>query len=289
MSDAREQNMGGNHLLPSEGGDSKPVTSPDNLLSTLESAFAKHPGFMRHEFGFEVLHANWPAYPLGHGLRFAIAVLADYPAQTRFFPIDNIDQCTLFVVGEVPNKDKYDDRLLHVAVWDEDLVELSQMRLLAGISVTWSAAEESARDFFLDYHPDSVTLTDLGHEIALFLELTQQAQSKLIDDLMPMILARKYDSAVRDAAVGLESRMKAILGTKSIGHRLVEECFGNDGDARLAKLSNADRLEVRSMFRRFFKYVRNEVAHNQVAFDLLSAAKMLNKVSILHHILDYLG
>jgi hypothetical protein len=275
--------MSDDQLVPPKKASNKPATS---LFASLESTFANHPGFIPCESGFMVLHADWPAYSLGHGIRFALGALADYPIQTQFFPIDNIDGCTLFVVGKVAKKDNYDDQLLHIAVWDEDLVELSHMHLLTGLSVSQDSRDTATRAFFLDYLGGSVTLTDLGHEIALFLELTGQAQLNLIDELMPLILARKYDSAVRDAAVGLESRMKTISGTTSMGQKLVEECFGENGIAGRGKVSNADRLELRSMFRRFFKYVRNEVAHNQVAFDLLSAARILNKVSFLHYVLD---
>src|SRR5262249_35060443 len=55
--------------------------------------------------GFEILHADWPAYPRGHGIRSTLNALAEYPRNTRFFPIDNIDQCTLFAVGEKPKQD----------------------------------------------------------------------------------------------------------------------------------------------------------------------------------------
>jgi len=281
--------MSADQLHSADADGNKPDRTLENLLSSLEGAIVDHPGFMRCGLGFEVIHADWPAYPWGHGLGPAIVSLLEYPAQTLFFPIDHIDQCTLFVVGEVPKKDVYDERLLHIAVWDEDLAELSQMRLLDGLSVVRYTGKEATMDIFLEYPTRSVMLTDLGHEVGLFLELTRQSQWKLINDLLPMIIARKYDSAVRDAAVGLESRMKTICGTTSIGQKLVEECVGENGKLTHSKLSNAHRLELRAMFRRFFKFVRNEVAHNEIAFDLLSAARMVNKCSLLHDILDNLG
>src|SRR5262245_29297320 len=124
---SQEQDMSDDKLFPPDVGGDKPPKTPDDPVLALENVFANHPGFMRCEAGFVVLHADWPAYPLGHGLRPSIASLAEYPAKTRFWPIDRIDQCTLFVAGDVPKKDPYNEGLFHVAIWDEDLVELTQM------------------------------------------------------------------------------------------------------------------------------------------------------------------
>jgi hypothetical protein len=272
---------------PADVSDTKPTKPPGDVQSDLEEVFFNHPGFMAYGIGFEVLHADWPAYPLGHGLRAAIATLADYPVQSYFSPVDNIDHCTLFVLGDIPEKNPYDEKFLHVAIWDEDLIELSQLHLLDGMSVVGGSSQKMTGAPYLQYDTASVILNDLGHEFALFLELTPQVRWKLLQDLMPIILAGKYDSVVRDAAVGLESRMKAICKTESYGLKLVEECLGENGILIAhTKLSNSTRLELRSMFRRFFKFVRNEVAHNEVDFDILSTARMLNKCSILHDILD---
>ena len=43
-------------------------SSLEDLIPSLAEHFATHPGFMWQAVGFEGLHADWPAYPLGHGV-----------------------------------------------------------------------------------------------------------------------------------------------------------------------------------------------------------------------------
>ena len=83
--------------------DQLPSQARNSLADELEALarlFSSHPGFMWTEGGFSVLHADWPAYPKGAGYKHAIAALAD--AVYRFYPLDNIDQCTLFLVDREP-------------------------------------------------------------------------------------------------------------------------------------------------------------------------------------------
>lgn len=79
------------------------------------------------------IHANWPAYPPpDKGL--ALYDLGQFPEETGFLRIDEIDQCTLFraTSGEIHN-DPYDDRDFHVAIWNEDLLELADAGLISGV------------------------------------------------------------------------------------------------------------------------------------------------------------
>ncbi|MBI3611154.1 MAG: hypothetical protein HY204_10705 [Nitrospirae bacterium] len=105
--------------LPS--GRDQAAVSLGDVIDTLGRSFASHPGFMWTGSRFEILHADWPAYPRGHGITITLRVLAEYPRDTEFFSIDSIDQCTLFAVGEKPKQDPYGLQHLHVAVWDDDL------------------------------------------------------------------------------------------------------------------------------------------------------------------------
>jgi len=102
----------------------EPPDEEDGLVAAVRdiaAAFAHHPGFMWTESGFEVLHVDWPAYPIAHGLRAALYTLADYPTSTRFFAVDNIDACTLLSVNRKLQTNARNPEHLWVAVWDEDL------------------------------------------------------------------------------------------------------------------------------------------------------------------------
>ena len=111
--------------------------------------FVEHPGFLEYANGlFEVLDANWPEYPLGHGWEPALRSLAIFPPNIRFRQIDAIDQCFLFVATGIgprlePQGNLYNANWFHVAVWHEDLIELHERGLVSGMSLL-TAYEEAA-------------------------------------------------------------------------------------------------------------------------------------------------
>src|SRR5687768_13621593 len=79
-----------------------------NIISTLAEHYDREPGFMRTGMGFQVLHADWPAYPEGEGLRSALETMADFPLGTVFRRIDNIDLCSLFIAEDGRKGDLFD-------------------------------------------------------------------------------------------------------------------------------------------------------------------------------------
>jgi hypothetical protein len=110
------------------------LKSMDSLVDELATKFIGHPGFMWTSGGFEVLHADWPGYPWGHGVRAALASLADYPTGTRFYQLDSIDYCSLFSAGRKPPSNVTNDAsIFYVALWEEDLREGARRKLFAGI------------------------------------------------------------------------------------------------------------------------------------------------------------
>ena len=118
---------------------------------------AKQLDFFSFGSRLEIIHADWPAYPRGHGFRSAVAALSEYPALTRFCPVDHFDGCTLFKVAKAdrPRKGRS-----YVAVWDVDLAELSQMQVVDGISVQRGVGRETAGNFHLEYYAGSIALTN---------------------------------------------------------------------------------------------------------------------------------
>jgi hypothetical protein len=83
-----------------------------------------HPGFVGFTSrGVSAIHADWPIYPVDHGVANALRGLASYPLGTRFRLIDDIDRCALLVAEDflIPNTEVSDSRNWHVAVWHEDL------------------------------------------------------------------------------------------------------------------------------------------------------------------------
>ena len=168
------------------------------------------------EVGFEVLHADWPAYPLGRGYKAALAVLSDYPQGTSFYPLDSIDMCTLFLAGDQPDKDPLSRNRLHVAIWDDDLRECSRMGFLEGLT--------DLQETFLQYSSDAITLTRKGHDGALINELTFNLHPRILGGVEDLLYSGRFGTAIREASILLEEALRSLVPTASsdYGQRLVD-------------------------------------------------------------------
>jgi hypothetical protein len=97
----------------------------------------EHPGYLgyftRGGSFVVAIHADWPAYPAPSS-DGALLDLGQFPPGTTFTPIDDIDECVLFVAAEsVRGGDVWSERAFHIAVWHADLIELSERGILAGV------------------------------------------------------------------------------------------------------------------------------------------------------------
>ena len=152
---------------------------------------------------------------------------------------------------------------LHIAVWDDDLRECS------------------ARGYVRGAEDGSVVLTPEGAHAALITELTAGVHEDLLAELEDHLYDRRYDTAVREAAIRVELALRTASGRAAHGQALIEQCFGENGALVPRRLSNADRLALRSAFRSYFAYVRNEYAHNIPQTDLLTACRLVRRSSDL--------
>jgi hypothetical protein len=100
--------------------------------------------------GVAWIHADWPAYPMGDTWQAALINFGSFPERAVFVPIDYVDKCVLLhVQGFGAHSDKFDERGFHIAVWDENIKELSSRSFitLEGIEfVTHRKYEEFKRD-----------------------------------------------------------------------------------------------------------------------------------------------
>jgi hypothetical protein len=193
-----------------------PLRDQDPVIAAvgdLAAAFSHHPGFMWTASGFEVLHADWPAYPIAHGLRAALYTLADYPASTQFFNADNIDACTLFSVNRKLKTNTRNPEHLWVAVWDEDLRELSRSQLIDGVSTD--------DEQFLSFSSDFIEVSALGRRLALVYELTAGVHPKIAGRVDEFLRLGRFDTAVRILDLGragaqvLRSGLEASVGIRT--------------------------------------------------------------------------
>ena len=250
----------------------------EKVIDLLASGFTDHPGFMWTSKGFEVLHADWPAYPSGHGYKQALATLADFPADVEFYPIDHIDRCTLFVAGKMPKKNPYDQNLYHVAIWDEDLRKCANRDFIEGVGF---AGE------YIEYPLGYISVSPTGAHAILLNELTYDINPSIMSQVEDLLYSHHYDDAVRRATVYIEDRLRIAIRVDSsdYGEGLLRKCFGKDALLFPRSLPNTSRVEIRAAFRRLFKYVRNDFAHNLRSIDAVTATRLLRRSS---HLLDIL-
>jgi hypothetical protein len=259
----------------------------------------EHPGFMEYEGGtIEVLHADWPVYPAGHGWRVALQSLAVFPTKISFRRIDDIDRCYLLVaVGSgpclEPAGDLYDAKWFHVAVWHEDLFELHQRGLISGVSLLTEyeaalAYYEKHKNLFVeidgqlrpldlplpkpdDYEQDRPTVPQFAADGIAVTSISAETMVSLARPLSelgtaisqraaPLLSIAFYDTAIREAGIILESRLREVTGSSLFGQNLVDEyyrllCSRYQGNPR------AIFKVLRSELRTIFKFVRNDFAH----------------------------
>src|SRR5262249_54155790 len=116
---------------------------------------------------------------------------------------------------------------------------------------------------------------------ALINELISATDEQFLPEVIAHLFTRKYDTAIREAALRVEVAMKDGSASSTFGQKLIEVCLAEDGPLVPAGLPNAHRAAIRSAFRSFFAYVRNEYAHNIPATDMLTACRLVRRSSSL--------
>jgi hypothetical protein len=247
------------------------------------------------------IHADWPAYP-PPGPTLALYDLGQFPEDTGFSPIDEIDQCTLFVadLGKTYG-DPYDERAFHVAIWNEDLLEMSDEGLISGVRTVTEVdklraqRDEMLTDLTRSFERDGLPVPDdpLAHAFVIIDDSTKysmasywderiQAAQQEIDEwdrLSKIYDVGLYDTAVRDGSVMLEGALKSATGTEAYGITLVEQFVRKlDQDERW---DNWAVRRFRNDLRTIFKFVRNQFAHNIVDISPARARVLVARLSLL--------
>ena len=264
-------------------GIKKKIEKLQDIANRTAQVVIDHPGFMWTNGGFEVLHADWPAYPIGHGLVATLAPFSEFPDLTSFFPIDRIDLCTLFVADKIPIDDKFHKRHYHIALWDEDIQLCLLNHFISGARIN-----EDYRS--IEYSSEGIQLSSLGLHAATFHEFTIDLNLELFICVKDLIYAQKYDMAIREASILIETRLRKISGCSAneYGQKLINICFEGKRSILPLTITNTQRIQIHSTFRRFFKFVRNEYAHNFHSLDLVTTIRLLQRASTLLNLLSQL-
>jgi len=282
-----------------------------------------HPGFFGiTSQGVVAIHANWPMYPEEHGPDLALLWLSAFPKGTPFKPIDDIDRCNLFLADlKCSNRtDPFDARNFHVAVWCEDLLELRRGGYVEGISPASERRWAEIRRSHLPSGPLSIkledgtlkqleltSLEDYGQDDVSWpefasggIDVTASGRSHagftlarpsddltiLGDRIRRLLEFAFFDTAVREACVGLEHRIKTWLNSERWGDALVDDFISKlrDDGSRLESHLRVLRGQIRATF----KFIRNDFMHNFVDVDKTQCHAILFRVARVQTVVDQL-
>jgi len=271
-----------------------------------------HPGYLGWTSnGVIAIHADWPAYAVEHGLGYSLLSLGQFPPGTKFSLIDDVDRCFLFVEGEpVSESGPLPESRFYVALWHEDVKELAKSGFIFGaenvpyaewakrraaelVGMYWQHPDGTIRQVPLpdpdDFSEDEATrvavksdglrLSESGYQTLerMLFDGRDQITEAIMKRARPAILARLYDSAVREACVVVEATMRSAVGTEAFGAELIREFFRRAEGSK--KFIAAQLKTFNTEVRAAFKFVRNEYAHNLRAISEIECLAILVRMS----------
>ena len=122
---------------------------------------------------------------------------------------------------------------------------------------------------FADIADDGMTLTESGYKVLqrLLIKNQELLDSELLKRIEPIIKINYYDTAVREACLLLETRVRTLTGTALFGNNLVEHYYLRLVQSNM--YTGASLKIIRTDLRSIFKFIRNEHAHNisNISFD----------------------
>lgn len=287
-----------------------------------ERNFSNFPGFLGlTSQGVIAIHADWPMYPAEHGWEVALLSLGYHPPKTIFYQIDDIDRCILLFAGDIQKaKDPFDENSFHVAIWHEDLIQLQSLGFVSGIialvEYEWelhrfTQTPKGAHVFLngqylpIDHptppEPDEnnyetpswavvtesgLTVTDKGYKALhqLLVNEKDNLNSDLMATVQPLMDIGKYDSAIRDACILIETQLRNIVKTNSYGMALTDQFFSKL--FRSKKYIPAKLKVFRSEIKTAFKFIRNDYAHNLRSIEIDQCYAILWRLSEIYTALE---
>jgi hypothetical protein len=270
----------------------------------------------KYQFDLEAIHADWPAYPSGHGQEYALETLCCFPQGTHFRDIDAIDECLLMVAVEYMDSNQQSSvhpNHFHVAVWEKDLRAMKnagwasdfftsdQIRQQHLANTKWmqpehqkqaiESIESSAWEGIVESEPISLIIPDQGITVSPlgWSAVTQVMKwpetiphfAKRVNALIDIEL---YDSAIREAAILLEMELCRRASVKKFGQALVNEYV--NFIAAKAGQHGAFQRYLKGELRAFFKFIRNDFAHNIIELDKGRCYSLLSRALTIYEMLD---
>jgi hypothetical protein len=283
-----------------------------------------HPGFMWYggrgtSTIFEVLHADWPVYPAGHGWELALQSLSLFPPDIRFVELSEIDQCFLLIArGAGKNftqqngDDLFHEKWFHVAVWRKDLTELHRRGFLTdtsliteykaalsyynkyknmGIEVNGEFRSLNLRcpqpSDFEDNRPSVLVISPKGLMLSPEAYTAALSLARPVEHLYPAIAERVgpvlkiplYDTAVREASLILETTLRHSTGKTDTYGDVLVDDYYRYLLSLSGGKSTAFFKTLRSELKTLFKFVRNDFAHRLKDITEIQCRSLLDRIS----------
>jgi hypothetical protein len=124
-----------------------------------------------------------------------------------------------------------------------------------------------------------LTVTEKGHSVMheLLKEEKNNIRKDLLDYVEPLIEIGYYDTAIREASLQVEIKVKRAIGSNAYGDALIRQFFAPL--LRSNKLVKSQLKIARTELRAIFKFIRNEYMHNFKVIDIDQSYVILLRIS----------
>lgn len=125
---------------------------------------------------------------------------------------------------------------------------------------------ENRRFIHRNINQDGITqfiwVTLGGFEASELFRLMREYDHDLLVKCFELILDRRFDTAIREASLVLETRLKQVINSTSWGIDLVNEAFGSKGKLSQRFADDGKRQAMRDLMAGVMGVIRNDFAHN---------------------------
>ncbi len=204
-----------------------------------------------------------------------------------FHCVDEIDGVATFGVGhynELP-QDAFDEygRVKakgYVDLKVGDVASLAQEGLISNVSVDESGVVEHDENG-MHLTPEAITIYVLGR-------FFDQLDERLAYRCRSHVIGGVWDTAIREAMLVVETRLRDLSGSTNWGTDLVNECFGQKGVLASKFESDSKRQGFRDLFAGVMAVIRNDYAHNFRSPDVQETLAVIRLANLLLSKLDTL-
>lgn len=196
--------------------------------------------------------------------------------------LESIDRAGDFYTGNDANaEDRYQD---HLIIDAEDLQSLIDDEYIDGVEIIYD------EDRYPWISTDNVGLRPTMDGLyAYFIGTTfSNLDRELVRRCEDLVVQGRWDTAIREAMLVVETRLRTLSGLSGYGVSLVNECFRQNGALSNRFEDESMRQNFRDLFAGTMGLIRNDYAHNFRTPGLFETITILRLAEMLLDKLDSL-